>query len=87
MNLRKVSVICGHLAVFIRLDRAKIRGLAASSQLGPIVPKIKSSTGVFVRAVCALKRPVSSDARQTSTNFACRKHKQRHSSQKGGLSR
>ena len=66
MNKCKVSVIHDYFIVFIRHDPAEIRGLAASSQLGPIVPKIEASTGVFVLAVCALKRFNGSGARQPS---------------------
>jgi hypothetical protein len=87
MNLREVSVIYDHLVVFIRHDPAEIRGLAASSQLGPIGPKIEATTGVFVLIVCDLKRSNSSGARKPSMIFTYRKHKQSHISQKRGLSR
>ena len=66
MNKREISVVYNHLVVFIRHDSAEIRGLAALSQLGPIVPKIEVSTGVFALVVCALKRSISSHARQPS---------------------
>ena len=35
--------------------------------------RILASTGVFVRAVCALKRSISSDAQKTKHDFAPQK--------------
>ena len=47
MNLREVFVIYGHLLVFMRPDKAKIRGLAASSQLARLCLN-KSPAPVFL---------------------------------------
>jgi hypothetical protein len=87
MNQREDSMIYDHLVVFIRHDPVEIRRFRCQHTLGLGTLKKLSSTGVFVRAVCALKRSISSDARQPSMIFTYRKHKQSHISQKCGLSR
>jgi hypothetical protein len=54
-----VSMKYGGLVVFTRHDSAEIWGFRYGLTLGIGTLKIMASTGVFVRVVCALKRPIS----------------------------
>ena len=63
LNLREVIVKYGRLVVFIRHNSAEIWGFRYGLTLFIGTLKIMASTGVFVRVVCALKRPIH--------NFPC----------------
>jgi hypothetical protein len=67
MNLREVNMKYGRLVVFIRHDFAEIWGFRYGLTLGIGILNIMASTGVFVRVICDLKRPISSDASTSST--------------------
>jgi hypothetical protein len=57
LNLRKVTMKYGRLAVFIRHDSAEIWGFRYGLTLFIGTLEIIASNGVFVRVVCALKHP------------------------------
>jgi hypothetical protein len=67
MNLREVTINFGRLIFFIRHDSAEIWGFRYGLKLGIGTLKIMASTGVLVRVVCALKRPISFDSRISGT--------------------
>jgi hypothetical protein len=48
------------LVVLMRHDSAEIWGFRYGLALGIVILKIMASTGVFVRVVFSLKRPISS---------------------------
>jgi hypothetical protein len=74
----------GRLVVFIRRDSAEIWGLRNGLQLGIGTLKFMASIGVFVRVVCALKRPISNFPCSSSTILTYLKHRKRHSHKKMG---
>jgi hypothetical protein len=55
INLREVTMKYGHLVVLIRHDSALIWGFRYGLKLVTGTLKIRASTGVFVRAVFALR--------------------------------
>ena len=60
MNSHEVSLKYGRLVVFIGHDSAETWGFRYGLTLFIGTLKIMASTGVFVRVVCALNRPISS---------------------------
>jgi hypothetical protein len=58
MNLREVTMKYGRLFVFIRHDSPEVWVFRYGLTLGLGTLKIMARTGVFVRVVCAPKRPV-----------------------------
>jgi hypothetical protein len=67
MNLRKVTMECDRLIVFIRHDSAEIWGFRYRLTLVIGTLKFMASTGVFVRLVRALKHFISSFSTTRST--------------------
>ena len=63
MNLREVNINYGCLVVFICHDSAEIWGFRYGLTTGIDTLKTMARTGVFERAICYLKRSISSDAR------------------------
>jgi hypothetical protein len=58
MDLRKVTMKYGRLAVFISQDSAEIWGFRYGLTLVIVILKFMASTGVFVGVVFALKRSI-----------------------------
>jgi hypothetical protein len=71
MYLRKFTMEYGRLIAFIRHDSAEIWGFGMDSPFFIRTLKIKASTGVFVRVVCALRRSIKYFPCSPSTNFPC----------------
>jgi hypothetical protein len=82
VNLRDVNTKYGCLVVFIRHDSAEIWGFRYGLTLGIGTLKTMASTGVFVRVVFALKRPISSFSRTSSMILIYLKHRKSHSHQR-----
>ena len=66
MNLREFTMKYARLVVFICHDSAEILGFRYVLTTGMGTLKIMASTGVFVRVIYDLKRPISSDGRTSS---------------------
>jgi len=58
MNLRKVTMKYGRMAVFIRHDTAEIWGFRYGLSLVIGTLKLIAITGVFVRVICALMHSI-----------------------------
>jgi ABC-type sulfate/molybdate transport systems ATPase subunit len=87
MNLREVTMKYDFLVVFIRHDSAEILEFWYRLTLGIGTPKIMASTGVFVRVVFALKRPISSFSSSSSMILTYLSHRKSHNHQKMGPNR
>ena len=66
MNVRKATMKYGRLVVFVRHDSAEIWGVRYRLAIGIGTQKILASTGVFVRVIFALERPISSVSHPSS---------------------
>jgi hypothetical protein len=75
MNLRKVTLKYGRLVVFIRHSSAELWGFWYGLALVIGTEKNMASTGVFVRVVCALKRPFKNFPSPPSMISTLIKHK------------